>query len=121
MGTSPDVKTYDSDRIAQIAMQVIINAGDAKACIEQAMASLAEFDFEAVDRSLAEADDKLLIAHKAQTETIQAQAAGEDVEYSLLFVHAQDTLMTISEELHTVKSLVPTVRVLNERLEALEV
>ena len=55
---------------------------------------------------------KILTAHKVQTATIQAQAAGEEVEYSLLFTHAQDTLMTISAELHMVKKMMPIVRAL---------
>ena len=37
---------------------------------------------------------------------------GEEVEYSLLFTHAQDTLMTISAELHMVKKMMPIVRAL---------
>ena len=44
--------------------------------------------------------------------SIQRQAGGEEVEYSLLFVHAQDTLMTISAELHMAKKMMPVVRAL---------
>ena len=43
---------------------------------------------------------------------IQRQAAGEKFEYSLLFVHAQDTLMTIDAELHLFKRLVPVFKAL---------
>ena len=76
------------------------------------MDALVEFDFEAAEAHLAEADAKILEAHKAQTEMIQRQAGGEEVEYSLLFVHAQDTLMTISAELHMAKKMMPVVRAL---------
>lgn len=98
--------------VAAVAMSVIINAGDGRVCIDRAMDSLAELDFEAAESSLQEADEKILEAHKAQTEMIQRQAGGEDVEYSLLFVHAQDTLMTISAELHMAKKMMPVVRAL---------
>lgn len=98
--------------VAAVAMSVIINAGDGRVCIDKAMDSLAELDFEAAESSLQEADEKILEAHKAQTEMIQRQAGGEDVEYSLLFVHAQDTLMTISAELHMAKKMMPVVRAL---------
>lgn len=98
--------------VAAVAMSVIINAGDGRVCIDKAMDSLAELDFEAAESSLQEADEKFLEAHKAQTEMIQRQAGGEDVEYSLLFVHAQDTLMTISAELHMAKKMMPVVRAL---------
>ena len=98
--------------INAVAMEVILNAGDGRACIDKAMDSLAEFDFAAAEAHLAEADKKILTAHKAQTETIQAQAAGEEVDYSLLFTHAQDTLMTISAELHMAQKMMPVVKAL---------
>lgn len=98
--------------INQVAMEVILNAGDGRADIESALASCAEFDFEAAEKHLKDAEAKILKAHNAQTETIQAQAAGEDVEYSLLFTHAQDTLMTISAELHLAQRMVPVFRAL---------
>ena len=43
----------------------------------------------------------------AQTEVIQGQVSGEDVEYSLLFIHAQDTIMTINSELRIISKLLP--------------
>ena len=39
-------------------------------------------------------------AHNAQTEVIQGEARGEKTELCLLFIHAQDTLMTIMSELN---------------------
>ena len=76
---------------------------------------MAQLDFDAVEAHLKEAEAKILKAHNAQTDTIQRQAAGEDVEYSLLFTHAQDTLMTISAELHMAQKMVPVVRALAEK------
>lgn len=105
----------DEMDINAIAMGVILNAGDARMCIDEAMDALASMDFEVVDAKIAEADAKIMEAHKAQTETIQRQAAGEEVEYSLLFTHAQDTLMTISAELHMTKKMLPVVQALAAR------
>jgi len=51
-------------------------------------------------------------AHNAQTEVIQNQVSGENTEYSLLFVHAQDTLMTITTELRMVQKMIPIVSML---------
>lgn len=102
----------DAIDISAVAMEVILNTGDGRTYIDQALDSLAEFDFDAAEEHLAQADAKILTAHKVQTATIQAQAAGEEVEYSLLFTHAQDTLMTISAELHMVKKMMPIVRAL---------
>lgn len=95
-----------------VAMSVIINAGDGRVCIDEAMDALAALDFETAESKLAEADEKILKAHQAQTEMIQREAGGEEIEISLLFVHAQDTLMTISAELHMAKKMLPVVRAL---------
>lgn len=98
--------------INAVAMEVILNAGDGKAFIDKALDNLAGLDFDAAESNLVEADKMMLAAHKAQTAAIQAQAAGEDIEYSLLFTHAQDTLMTISAELHMAQKMMPVVRAL---------
>lgn len=95
-----------------VAMNVILNAGDGRACIDKAMDALAEFDFDAAEAALAEADAKILEAHKSQTEAIQREAGGESIEFSVLFVHAQDTLMTIAAELHMAKKMLPIMRAL---------
>ena len=51
-------------------------------------------------------------AHNAQTSVIQSQVSGENVEYSLLFIHAQDTLMTITTELRMTKKMMPIFQIL---------
>ena len=43
---------------------------------------------------------------------IQSQVSGESMEYSLLFVHAQDTVMTITTELRMTQKLLPIVKML---------
>ena len=65
--------------IPTVAMGVIINAGDGRVCIDKAMDSLAELDLDAAEEYLRQADEKILAAHRAQTEMIQREAAGEKV------------------------------------------
>ena len=65
--------------------------------------------------ALLEAEELIVKAHNAQTEVIQSQVAGENMEYSLLFIHAQDTIMTINTELRMTKKLLPIVKMLMER------
>lgn len=101
--------------INSVSMSVILSAGDGRVKLEEAYEALAEFDFEAVGTLLEEVDALLLDAHSAQTEMIQRQASGEDVTYSLLFTHAQDTLMTIAAEVHTFKKMLPVVKALYMR------
>ena len=66
----------------------------------------------ALDKLLEEAEALIVKAHNAQTEVIQSQVSGESMEYSLLFVHAQDTVMTITTELRMTQKLLPIVKML---------
>ena len=65
-----------------------------------------------VDKLLEEAEALIVKAHNAQTEVIQSQVSGKSMEYSLLFVHAQDTVMTITTELRMTQKLLPIVKML---------
>ena len=92
--------------INMVAMEVIMNAGDGRDKIDEALAAMAE-------GKLDEEEEALIVkAHNAQTEVIQSQVSGESMEYSLLFVHAQDTVMTITTELRMTQKLLPIVKML---------
>ena len=93
--------------INMVAMEVIMNAGDGRDKIDEAEGKLDE-----VDMLLEEAEALIVKAHNAQTEVIQSQVSGESMEYSLLFVHAQDTVMTITTELRMTQKLLPIVKML---------
>lgn len=99
-----------SKNINQAAMEVILNAGDGRNYIDQAFAQMCEFNFDACEELLKQAEEKVLKAHIAQTEIIQNQVAGEDTEYSLLFIHAQDTIMTINSEMRIAQMMLPVIR-----------
>ena len=95
--------------INMVAMEVIMNAGDGRDKIDEALAAMAEGK---LDKLLEEAEALIVKAHNAQTEVIQSQVSGESMEYSLLFVHAQDTVMTITTELRMTQKLLPIVKML---------
>ena len=101
--------------INMIAMEVIMNAGDGRDKVDEALAAMAEGRLEQADALLREAEQLIAKAHNAQTEVVQSQVSGEDTEYSLLFVHAQDTVMTITTELRMAKKLLPIVKMLLDK------
>ena len=101
--------------INAVAIQVVMNAGDGRMKIDEALAAMAEGDLAQAEALLKEAEELIVKAHNAQTEVIQSQVAGESMEYSLLFIHAQDTIMTINTELRMTKKLLPIVKMLMER------
>lgn len=51
-------------------------------------------EFEKARELIRMADEELGYAHSSQTSLIQGEAANDQIDFSLLLVHAQDHLMT---------------------------
>ncbi|MDO5403510.1 MAG: PTS lactose/cellobiose transporter subunit IIA [Eubacteriales bacterium] len=102
-----------NDELIQIAMDIILKAGDCRNKCMEALKKAKTGDLIAADNVLAEARQDIIKAHQAQTEVIQATVAGEKpLEYSLIFSHAQDTMMTIMSEYNLTKELLDVYRIL---------
>jgi len=110
----------EREKIAMIAMQIVIHAGDARNLIMEALDEISEFKFAEAEIKLKEAQEKIREAHIYQTEVIQAEASGKVFSYSLLFSHAQDTVMTICTELNMAKKLCGMFKQLDKRFAKLE-
>jgi PTS system cellobiose-specific IIA component len=95
----------DADTMNSTALEMIMHAGDARLFISRALKSAAEGDLASVDESLDGAKKELACAHGLQTEIIQSEGEGKKHEHTLLFIHAQDTLMTIYSEMNLVRQL----------------
>ncbi|MGC3995532.1 MAG: PTS lactose/cellobiose transporter subunit IIA [Propionicimonas sp.] len=108
------------DDLTTTAMTIILHAGDARSSVRKAYEALAAGDQEAATAALAVARDEIKQAHQAQTEVIQAEAAGAGRALTLLFSHAQDTLMTINSEVITANNLFAVFGAFERRLAALE-
>lgn len=109
-----------TEQQVQASMQIILNAGDARVACKQALDAIAAFDYETAEEKLKECHEKITIAHKVQTDAIQGETRGEESEYSLLFAHAQDTLMTIYSEINIAKQLLKIFKSYEARIAALE-
>ena len=94
-------------------MNIIINAGDCKNHAYTALSKVNEGDYEGADKEMQLANDALAKAHDSQTEMIQKEAGGEKVEFSLLFVHAQDHLMTAISEKSLIEQIMELRKVVN--------
>ena len=93
----------DDDKVVQVAMQIVISAGEAG----KALDCVAAFDFAGAKEHMEEANNHICAAHNAQTEMIQSEIAGtETIQPSLLFNHAQDTLMTVMSEIHLSEKMI---------------
>lgn len=108
------------EKVIKSAMEIILNAGDARVLCKEALDAIAVSDINLANLKLKQAQEKITLAHKVQTDAIQAETNGEKSEYSLLFAHAQDTLMTIYSEINIAKQLIKIFINLESRISALE-
>ncbi|WP_040207408.1 PTS lactose/cellobiose transporter subunit IIA [Neobacillus jeddahensis] len=108
------------DKNAQNAMQIILHAGDARVHCMNALKAIENSDFENAKTEMKSANDEIVKAHRIQTDTISAETQGEDGEYSVLFAHAQDTLMTIYSEINIAKRMIKIFEAYDARLAKLE-
>ena len=90
------------------AMQILLHAGEAKEIIKRAVDKmLKENCSEAQCEEIMQAASKeLLLAHKEQTSVIQETVTCENLTIPLLFIHAQDTLMTTKSEFQLTQSII---------------
>ena len=108
------------DATAKAAMRIILHAGDARAATRKALTALETDAYDEAVELLAEAKQHLAEAHKGQTDIVQGEARGVSQEYSVLFTHAQDTLMTVMSEHGLAQHLVRLFRKWNDRMDAME-
>ncbi len=80
--------------VTMIGFEIVAYAGDARTKLLNALQKAQNREFEETEKLIQEAEECLLQAHKAQTEMIQKEAGGEDVELGFIMVHGQDHLMT---------------------------
>lgn len=117
---SKDQNFSEVNDINMIAMQIIMDAGDAREYIAKSISAMEEDCFQQAEKYLADAQEKIKQAHGRQTEVIQDEARGVSHPFSLLFTHAQDTLMTISSELNLAKRFYGVFVHIDSRLQSLE-
>lgn len=108
------------ETMLEITMSIIMKAGDARVYVKQALDDMEHSRYPEAKAKLDQAQTCIGEAHSAQTEVIQGEARGEHHEFSLLFTHAQDTLMTIFSELNIARSLYGIIMSLDTRISHLE-
>lgn len=94
-------------------MNIIINAGDCKNHAYTALNYVNERKYEEADKELEAANEALAKAHDGQTTFLQKEAGGEKIDISVLFVHAQDHLMTAISEKNLIEQIIELRKVVN--------
>ena len=107
------------DKVQQ-AMQIILHAGDARTHCMKALKMLENSDINAANEEIKLAQKEITEAHKLQTNAITEETQGKQSEYSVLFAHAQDTLMTIYSEINIAKRLIRIMDKYRQNVQSLE-
>jgi PTS system cellobiose-specific IIA component len=114
----PEPTTADS--LVETAMTILIEAGKGRSSVYRSLRAVESGDFDAAAEHLAQAHEELEVAHKVHTDTIQAEASDAQADHSMLFSHAQDTMMTAYSEYRIIKRILPVLSSFDDRLTALE-
>ncbi len=82
------------EEASMIGFEIVAYSGDARSKLLVAVEKAKQNNFDECQKLIDEANECLNDAHRAQTELLQMEARGENIEISFITVHAQDHLMT---------------------------
>lgn len=77
-----------------ISFNIISNVGSAKSMIMESMKKSRTGDFESAEKLIEEANKYLLIGEKEHFQVITREAKEKNIEVTILFMHAEDQLMS---------------------------
>lgn len=98
----------------EIIFEIILHGGNARAESYEALRAAEEGDFAKADEHMSIADKEVGIAHRIQTEIIQQEVQGKKYEMTVLFVHAQDHLMTAIAEKTLIEGMIKMYKKITE-------
>lgn len=114
------MKKTTSEELNTAAMQIILYAGNSRNMINEALqATENNADRNVITAKMKEAKDEITKAHKIQTDMIQSTIEDDELQTTLLFTHAQDTLMTIYSELNMANHMIKMFRMLEDKVNQL--
>ncbi|HEY42676.1 MAG TPA: PTS lactose/cellobiose transporter subunit IIA [Anaerolineae bacterium] len=83
----------DPSEWEQTLFMLILHAGEARSKAKEAAEFAKEGDWVNAQRLMEEAEDEQLEAHKVSAKIVKMEAGGEQVDFSVLLVHALDLLI----------------------------
>ena len=83
-----------TEEMEYICFQLIANSGAAKSSFIEAIQLAKAGNLKEAKIKVEEAEDSLVEAHKIHSNLIQKEATGEKIGFSLLFMHAEDQMLT---------------------------
>lgn len=103
----------EENSIEMISFQIISNVGTAKSLVMEALSAAKSGNYDESEEKLKEADQYFVEGHKVHASLIQKEAAGEPVEFSMLFMHAEDQLMSTETIATLVREMIEMYKKIN--------
>lgn len=94
------------DVLNQSSMNIILHAGNARDFYQEALDQAEAGSVASCGELLEKANEEIVEAHRLQTRLIQDAIEQEHPDVTVLFIHAQDTVMTVDSEFRLVKRLI---------------
>ncbi|MFH0800871.1 MAG: PTS lactose/cellobiose transporter subunit IIA [bacterium] len=94
----------------EIAFELILYGGNARAFSYEALRAAREGDFELAREKFQQAGEELKAAHEIQSTLLQGEAGGLSGPPSMLLVHAHGHLMTALAERNLIEEMVEMYR-----------
>ena len=104
----------EENPLIEVSMQIILHAGDTRNNAHAACEAARVGDYDEATKQMDEARENIRLAHQAQTDTLQQEMAGQHYDLCILFIHAQDTLMTIKSEVLMAEQIIELQKQLND-------
>lgn len=97
----------------QIAFQLILHSGNARSKVIQSLREYRAGNMEAAGKLLKEAEADLSLAHDIHFQMVQKEASGQNTEFTLLLMHAEDHLMSTLSMKELVKEMLELFKARN--------
>jgi cellobiose PTS system EIIA component len=97
----------------QINFQLILHSGNARSKVIQSLREYREGNVVESEALIKDAEQDLAVAHDIHFKLVQKEAKGEKVEFSMLFMHSEDHLMSTITMKELVKELLDIFKAKN--------
>ena len=105
----------EKDQLQQKAFKIIAEAGSAKSLAILALQAAKQKQMKETEQKLAEARKYFNEAHHYHRDLIQKEAQGIDVQLSLIFMHAEDQLMSTETIIILVEEMIEMYQLIHEK------
>lgn len=99
----------------QISFEIITDAGSAKSSAMEAIFAAKEKDFKTAAEKMKEANVEIGKAAHRHFDVITAEAQGQQLDYKVLFLHAEDQLLSTQTLILLAQEIIDLHKLLSEK------